>query len=156
MRSDCQIQIEIIPPLLCPMIRLSWFVGNERIRPRNVGQVSTDFSLRSQTFFNDMGTSISPPLVGGSSGTNPFNTRSISYSEIERMSSEAWNEPVETEQYEDVKIQLKLPPQFGKEAQVLCVTESHDIPGEFTMEFHVVDANFGKISLWLEASESVQ
>ena len=72
------------------------------------------------------------------------------------MSSEAWNEPVETEQYEDVEIQLKLPPQFRKEAQVLCVTESHDIPGEFTMEFHVVDANFGKISLWLEASESVQ
>jgi hypothetical protein len=124
----------------------------ELLTPRNVGQVSTDFSLGSQTSFNDMGSSISPP-VGGSSGTNPFNTHSVSFSETERMSSEAGNEPVE---YEDVKIQLKLPPQFGKEAQVLCVTEPHDIPGEFTMEFHVVDANFGKISLWLEAPESVQ
>jgi len=109
MWSDCQIQIEIIPPLLCPMIRLSWFVGNERIRPRNVGQVSTDFSLGSQTSFNDMGSSISPQ-VGVSSGTNPFNTRSVSFSETERMSSEAGNEPVDIEQYEDVKIQLKRPP----------------------------------------------
>ena len=72
------------------------------------------------------------------------------------MSSEAGNEPIDIEQYEDVKIQLKLPPQFRKEAQVLCVTELHDIPGELTIEFHVVEANFGNISLWLEAPESVQ
>ena len=117
--------------------------------------MSTDFSLGSQTSFNDMGSSISPQ-VGVSSGTNPFNTRSVSFSETERMSSEAGNEPIDIEQYEDVKIQLKLPPQFRKEAQVLCVTELHDIPGELTIEFHVVEANFGNISLWLEAPESVQ
>ena len=117
--------------------------------------MSTDFSLGSQTSCNGMGSSISPQ-VGGSSGTNPFNTPSVPFSETERMPSESGNEPVDTEQYEDVKIQLKLPPQFGKEAQVLCVTEPHDIPGEFTMEFHVVEANFSNISLWLEAPESVQ
>jgi hypothetical protein len=41
---------------------------------------------------------------------------------------------------------------------VLChgVSELHDTPGQFTMEFYVADANFGKISLWLGAEESVQ
>ena len=72
------------------------------------------------------------------------------------MSSEAWNEPVETEQYEDVEIQLKLPPQFGKEAQVLCVTEPPDLPGEFTMQFHASTPILLKVSIWLRAPEHVQ
>ena len=68
------------------------------------------------------------------------------------MSSEAGNES-EIEQFEDVKIGLQRPPQFGKEAQVLCITGPHDI---LTMEFHVVPANFDKISLWIGAPENVQ
>ena len=31
-----------------------------------------------------------------------------------------------------------------------------DIPGEFTIEFHVVDTQLDKISLWLRAPENVQ
>jgi hypothetical protein len=42
------------------------------------------------------------------------------------MLSEAGNES-ETEQFEDVKIGLQRPPQFGKGAQVLCITGPHDI-----------------------------
>jgi hypothetical protein len=52
---------------------------------------------------------------------------------------------------------LQLPPQFGKETRVLCTAGPHDsIPGEFTIEFHVVDAKLGKISVWLRAPEHVQ
>ena len=36
------------------------------------------------------------------------------------------------------------------------MTKLHDTTGEFTMEFHVHDANLGKISIWLRAPESVQ
>jgi hypothetical protein len=78
----------------------------------------------------------------GSSGTNLSNA----------YATEAGNEP-KTEQFEDIKIGLQPPPQFGKEAQVLCMTGPHDI---LTMEFHVVPANLGKISLWLRAPENVQ
>ncbi|KAF8263918.1 hypothetical protein EI94DRAFT_1703645 [Lactarius quietus] len=67
------------------------------------------------------------------------------------------SELVETEQFEGDKMhgQLHLPLHFGKETQILCVTRLHNTPGEFTMEFHVVDANLDKISLWLRAPESV-
>ena len=36
----------------------------EPLTPSNIGRVSTDFSLGSQTLFNDIGLSISPPRLG--------------------------------------------------------------------------------------------
>ncbi|KAF8257093.1 hypothetical protein EI94DRAFT_1819084 [Lactarius quietus] len=68
------------------------------------------------------------------------------------------SELVETEQFEGNEMhgQLHLPLHFGKETQILCMTRLHNTPGEFTMEFHVVDTNLDKILLWLRAPESVQ
>ncbi|KAF8274700.1 hypothetical protein EI94DRAFT_1695829 [Lactarius quietus] len=67
------------------------------------------------------------------------------------------SECVKADQFEDDEIhhQLHLPLHLGKEMQMLCMTRLRDTPGEFTMEFHVVDANFSKISIWLKAQESV-
>jgi hypothetical protein len=72
--------------------------------------------------------------------------------------SNGGRELVETEQFEDDEThgQLHLPLHFGKETRILCMTRLHDTPGEFTLEFDVVDANLDKISLWLRAPESVQ
>jgi hypothetical protein len=40
--------------------------------------------------------------------------------------------------------------------QVLCVTRPYDNPGTFTMEFNIVEADIGKLSLWLRAPEDVR
>jgi hypothetical protein len=92
---------------------------------------------------------------GGSRTFDPFSP-ALSDCQEPVTSGNGGNELVETEQFEDDEMQLHLPLHFGKETQVLCMTRLHDTPGEFTMEFHVVDANLGKISLWLRAPESVQ
>ena len=69
-----------------------------------------------------------------------------------------YQEPVETEQFEDDKIlgQLQPPQQLGKDAQVLCMTRPHNISGEFMIEFGVVNTELDNISLWLKAPENVQ
>ena len=129
----------------------------EPVTPSNGERVSTDLSLGSPSSPNDIGSSHHLQLgferhflFFRFKRYNPSNAYAISFSE--RMSSEAGNES-EIEQFEDVKIGLQRPPQFGKEAQVLCITGPHDI---LTMEFHVVPANFDKISLWIGAPENVQ
>lgn len=74
----------------------------------------------------------------------------------ERKSSLAGN-PIKTKHLEDDRIVgRQLAPQLGKETQVLCMTRPCNNPGKFTMEFEIVDANLGKISVWLRAPVDVQ
>ena len=95
---------------------------------------------------------------GGSGTFDPSHSPAPSDCQEPVITGNGGRELIETEQFEDDEMhdQLHLPPHFGKETHVLCVTRLHDTAGEFTMEFHVVDANLGKISLWLRAPESVQ
>ena len=39
---------------------------------------------------------------------------------------------------------------------MLCMTRPYNNPGTFTMEFDIVEANLGELSLWLRAPEGVQ
>ena len=95
---------------------------------------------------------------GGSGTSDPSHSPAPSNCQEPVTTGNGGSELIKTEQFEDDEAhdQLHLPPHFGKETQVLCMTKLHDTAGEFTMEFHVLDANLGKISLWLGAPESVQ
>jgi hypothetical protein len=123
------------------------------------GRASTNLSLRPHrtNSLSDMDIShysISPPpivvlktLSDVASGTNSTtNSRSVSPPSGTKT-PEAGTE--------DDEMVDELAPLFGKEMRVLSMFRPYDIPGEFTMDFVVLDADWEKISLWVRAPTNI-
>ena len=99
--------------------------------------------------------SISPPpivflkaLSDIASGTNTTtNSRSVSPPSGTKV-SEAGTE--------DDEMVDELAPLFGKEMRVISMFRPYDIPGEFTLDFLVLDSDWEKISLWVRAPTNIE
>ncbi|KAN0132875.1 hypothetical protein V8E53_009240 [Lactarius tabidus] len=123
------------------------------------GRASTTLSLRPHrtSSLSDMDishSSISPPpivvlktLSDVASGTNTTtNSRSVSPPSGTKASDAGT---------EDDEMVDELAPLFGKEMRVLSMFRPYDIPGEFAMDFVVLDADWEKISLWVRAPTNI-
>jgi hypothetical protein len=123
------------------------------------GRAPTNLSLRPHrtSSLSDMDishSSISPPpivvlktLSDVASGTNTTtNSRSVSPPSGTKA-SEAGTE--------DDEMVDELAPLFGKDMRVLSMFRPYDIPGEFAMDFVVLDADWEKISLWVRAPTNI-
>ncbi len=115
------------------------------------GLASTNLSstaLRTNSSLSDMDisrSSISPPpiavLKSLSEGASSSNSRSVSLA---------------SGRTEDDEMVDELAPLFGKDMRVLSMFKPYDIPGEFTLDFLLVDADWNKISLWVRAPENIE
>jgi hypothetical protein len=123
------------------------------------GRAPTNLSLTPHrtSSLSDMDishSSISPPpivvlktLSDVASGTNTTtNSRSVSPPSGTKASDAGT---------EDDEMVDELAPLFGKEMRVLSMFRPYDIPGEFAMDFVVLDADWEKISLWVRAPTNI-
>lgn len=125
-------------------------VFREPLTSSGNGPASTNFSigfLRANSSLSDMDishSSISPPpiavLKAHSEGASITN------------SSRASEARTETEDDEMID---ELAPLFGKDMRVLSMFNPYDVPGEFTLDFVLVDADWEKILLWVRAPENI-
>jgi len=137
-------------------------------RMSTLGRVSSELSIglvRTNSSLGDMDIShfskSPPPIVvlktvsDGSTGTSPSDSRSVSPSSGQKT-LEARTETGRAEELEDEEMVDELAPLFGKDMRVLSMFRPYDIPGEFTMEFFLVDADYDKISTWVRAPETLE
>ncbi|KAH9052899.1 hypothetical protein EDB83DRAFT_2676209 [Lactarius deliciosus] len=125
-------------------------VFREPLTSSGNGPASTNLSigfLRAHSSLSDMDishSSISPPpiavLKAHSEGASITN------------SSRASEARTETEDDEMID---ELAPLFGKDMRVLSMFNPYDVPGEFTSDFVLVDADWEKILLWVRAPENI-
>ena len=121
---------------------------------------STNLSLgaHANSSLSDMDishSSLSPPpivvlkaLSDVASGTNTTtNSRSVSPPSGTKVSDAGT---------EDDEMVDELAPLFGKEMRVLSMFRPYDIPGEFTLDFLVLDSDWEKISLWVRAPTNIE
>jgi hypothetical protein len=118
------------------------------LTPGGGGQASTNLSVghvRTNSLLSDMDISRSstPPIVvlktESASGTN---------SSSSQRASEA--------RTEDDEMVDELAPFFGKEMRVLFMFKPYDIPGEFTLDCFLLDADWDKISIWVRAPADIE
>jgi len=98
------------------------------------------------------------PLTLRSSGWASANLSVSSHRSLSNiLSSWARTEPTQIKELEDNEVEDKhIAPHVRKETQVLCVTRLYDISSEFTMDFHVANADLEKILLWVNAPVNVE
>ncbi|KAH8990355.1 hypothetical protein EDB92DRAFT_791675 [Lactarius akahatsu] len=133
-----------------PSSPLGSSVFREPLTSSGNGPASTNLStgfLRANSSLSDMDishSSISPPpiavLKAHSEGASITN------------SSRASEARTETEDDEMID---ELAPLFGKDMRVLSMFNPYDVPGEFTLDFVLVDADWEKILLWVRAPENI-
>jgi hypothetical protein len=111
----------------------------------SIGSLSDmDISLASDT----------PPIVV--LGTRASHSRSTSPQSGKR-SSDGGTELVRIEEIEeDGEMVDELAPLFGKEMKVICMDRAYDVPGEFTWDFTLSHADWGKVSQWANAPENLE
>ena len=105
--------------------------------------------------------SISPPPIAvlgtgtrGSSMTNrSSDSRSTSPPSGRRL-SEGGIEAAKVEELEDDEMVDELAPLFGKEMRVICMDRAYAVPGEFTWDFTLSDADWDRVSQWAKAPEN--
>lgn len=123
--------------------------AHQPLTPSGSRRASTNLSfgfLRTSSFSDmDISRSSTPPIVSlknpseSASGTNSSQSGSAS--------------PPRTEDDEMVD---ELAPLFGKEMRVLAMVKPHDIPGEFTLDCSLVNADWDKISVWVRAPANIE
>jgi hypothetical protein len=50
----------------------------------------------------------------------------------------------------------ELAPLFGKEMKVICMDRPYDVPGEFTWQFTLSQADWDRVSQWAKAPETLE
>ncbi|KAI0255054.1 hypothetical protein BJV78DRAFT_1279662 [Lactifluus subvellereus] len=108
--------------------------------------------------FSDMDisrSSMSPPPIAvlgtrtrGSSVTNHSSGSRSTSPPSGRRPSEGGTEVADDEMVDE------LAPLFGKEMRVLCMDRAYDVPGEFTWDFTLPDADWDRVSQWTKAPEN--
>lgn len=116
-----------------------------RVLHPSIGSLSDmDISLSSDT----------PPIVV--LGTRASRSRS-STPQSGKRSSDGGTEMIRAEEIEeDSEMVDELAPLFGKEMKVICMDRAYDVPGEFSWDFTLSHADWGRVSQWAKAPENLE
>ena len=145
-RTNVDSSVGIVAP--SSSLGTSVYRWQEPLTPSGSGRASINLSAglaRTSSLLSDMNISRSstPPIVvlktESASGTNSSNSRKASEARTE-----------------DDEMVDELAPFFGKEMRVLSMFKPYDIPGEFTLDCFLLDADWNKISTWVRAPVDIE